>query len=456
MNVIWIISDTFRRDHLGCYGNKEIHTPSLDALAAKSVRFDRHYAASFPTMPARADFMTGRWTGCFMQWGPLPAEQVVIAQLLGQKNFHTAAVVDTPFYLRGGMNYDRGFRSFIELVGQKDEWGSKAWRFESDRFASQTFTQAMRWLEQHYKEDFFLLIDTWDPHEPWDAPDYYTELYRPDYDGEVIYPPYCRWQDVPGATKDMVEKARACYCGEITMVDTWIGHLLRQVENMNLMGNTAVIFTTDHGFYFGEHGGLFGKRSFVKPPASLSAEDVETSWLQSATGEWAYSPLYEETIACPLLIYVPGVAPGVNKGLTSAIDLMPTVLDLLEHEIPDWVEGHSLLPLARDTDLEGRKFVVSGHPFINPGGITRAVDGRSRRILAASETTITTNEWSLIYSLEANQSLLYHLPSDSKQEKNVINKQPEVARELHRMLVEFMRETNLSPQLLEPRLELRL
>ncbi|MCK4417438.1 MAG: sulfatase-like hydrolase/transferase, partial [Candidatus Latescibacteria bacterium] len=110
MNVIWIIADTFRRDHLGCYGNKIIHTPSLDALAAKSVRFERYYAASFPTMPTRADHFTGRWTGCFMRWEPLPRGQVTLAQILRRNGFHTAAVVDTPFYLRGSMNYDRGFR----------------------------------------------------------------------------------------------------------------------------------------------------------------------------------------------------------------------------------------------------------------------------------------------------------------------------------------------------------
>ena len=66
MNVIWIVSDTFRRDHVGAYGNPTIRTPSLDALAANSVRFDGHYAAGFPTMPSRADHLTGRWTMSFM------------------------------------------------------------------------------------------------------------------------------------------------------------------------------------------------------------------------------------------------------------------------------------------------------------------------------------------------------------------------------------------------------
>jgi len=75
MNVIWITADTFRKDHLGCYGNKTIQTPALDALASKSVRFERHYAAAFPTMPARADFYTGRWSGCTMGWEAMPKDQ---------------------------------------------------------------------------------------------------------------------------------------------------------------------------------------------------------------------------------------------------------------------------------------------------------------------------------------------------------------------------------------------
>ena len=74
MNVIWIVADTFRQDHLGAYGKKPILTPSLDALAAKSYLFTRHYAAGFPTMPTRADHALGRWTMSFMGWEPLPAK----------------------------------------------------------------------------------------------------------------------------------------------------------------------------------------------------------------------------------------------------------------------------------------------------------------------------------------------------------------------------------------------
>ena len=454
MNLIWITADTFRRDHLGCYGNQTIHTPSLDALAAKSMRFGRHYAGAFPTMPARADFCTGRWTSCFMGWEPMAGDQVTLPQIL-MKDFHTAAVVDTPFYTRGGMNYDLGFRSFIEVPGQLGALGYSgdardSWRLEADRFAPQTFTRATEWLERHHREDFFLYVDVWDPHEPWDAPDHYTELYWPDYDGEIIDAAYAHWQDVPGMTEEKVRKAHACYCGEITMVDTWAGYFLRQVENMGLMDKTAIIFTTDHGFYFGEHGGLFGKTfGFPKVKSSPRYHDEDEDWL------WARSPLFEETIACPLLIYAPGVKPGVYGGLTSAVDLMPTVLDILGKEIPPVVEGQSLLPMMEDTNLKGREFVISTQPFSKPGQITRQVDGRERKMTVGSSTTITTDEWSLLYSTEPGESWLYHLPSDPAQEKNVAGQRPDVARALHQHLVKFMHDYSLSPELRDARMELR-
>ena len=119
MNVIWIVADTFRRDHLGAYGNRRIHTPALDGLASRSVRFDGHYAAGFPTMPTRADHHTGRWTMSFMGWEPFGDDVTTVAQLLADAGVHTAAVVDTPFYWRHGFNYDRGFQTYFTVQGQE-------------------------------------------------------------------------------------------------------------------------------------------------------------------------------------------------------------------------------------------------------------------------------------------------------------------------------------------------
>ena len=459
MNVIWIVADTFRQDHLGAYGNPYIRTPSLDALAARSVRFDRHYAAGFPTMPTRADHATGRWTMSFMGWEPLSGDVETLAEILARSGFHTAASVDTPFYLRGGMNYDRGFQTFfaypgqsladVELLprGREARDARAAWRFESDRNVAQTVTRAMRWLELHSKEDFFLYIDTWDPHEPWDAPAYYTELYLPGYDGEVVRPTYGHWRDEPGYTEERVATAHATYCGEVTMVDTWVGYLLRLVENMGLMENTAIIFTSDHGFYFGEHGGLFGKMTLARQPDGTLYEGGD---------RWDFCPLYEEVAKIPLLIYAPGVAPATYGGLTSVVDVMPTVLELTGQEKPAWVEGTSLLSRMWDPAAPGRDFTVTTIPFANVGDPVRSVDDFRRWLMRAPATTITVRDWSLIYSPEEGLSELYHLPSDLSQERNVIATQPAVAADVHRRLVEFMRATTVPDHLLTPRLELRI
>lgn len=448
MNVIWIVADTFRQDHMGAYGKMDIRTPSLDALAARSVRFNRHYAASFPTMPARADHLLGRWTMSFMGWEPLPEGVETLPQFLRAAGIHTAAFVDTPFYLRGGMNYDLGYMTFSAIPGQgggnREAVDTRAgWQFESDRAVAQTVTKAVQWLELHYKEKFFLYVDTWDPHEPWDAPSYYTELYLPDYDGEVISPVYGRWQDAPGCTQERVKKAHATYCGEVTMVDAWLGHLLRVVEYMGLMERTAIVFTSDHGFYFGEHGGLFGKLTVAERP-------------DGTPFGWRFSTLYEEVALIPLLIYIPGVEPGTYSGLTSAVDVMPTVLDIMRQMVPGWVEGTSLVPKIREPLAPGRTYTVTTIPFADPGESTHIVDNVRRKLYNAPVITVTTDQWSLLYSPEEGRSELYNLSLDPTQQENVIADNEEVARGIHEYLVQFMRNTKLPERLLKSRLELRI
>jgi arylsulfatase A-like enzyme len=455
MNVIWVISDTLRRDAVGAYGNEKIHTPSIDALAAKSVRFDSFYIGSFPTMPTRADHMTGRWTVSFMSWEPYPKGLVTLPQILTGNGINTAAIVDTPFYLRNEMNYDRGFITFEEIPGQlwrarggdphhrRQLSGKPSDRMDTDCFAPQTFARAMQWLELNYKEDFFLYVDTWDPHEPWNAPNYYTELYMPDFDGEPVRALYGYWPKAEGFTEATIKKAYATYCGEVTMVDTWFGYLMRKVENLGLMDKTVIIFTSDHGYYFGEHGGLYGKMVFSMNP-------------QERIGTWGRSPYYEEVTRIPLLIYMPGIPAGSYRGLTSAIDLMPTVMDVMGQEIPSNVEGRSLVPTMKNPSLPGYEHVFSSSSFVNAGGTDNSVDSVMRYTEHDSMATVTTEDWTLLYDTAPGGSELYNLKSDPKQEKNVITIHQDVARELHRLLVKHLKDTHLAREKLAPRLELRL
>ncbi|GAH07471.1 unnamed protein product, partial [marine sediment metagenome] len=133
MNVIQIVSDTFRRDFLGCYGNSWIHTENLDALAKESLVFDKAYLASFPTIPNRHDMFTGRYTFTYSAWSPLPRNEVVLSQVLRQAGYTTMLIVDTPHLVRDGFSYDRGFDGWRWIRGQ-----------ESDRYMTHPSGQSKR------------------------------------------------------------------------------------------------------------------------------------------------------------------------------------------------------------------------------------------------------------------------------------------------------------------------
>jgi len=475
MNVILIISDTFRRDHLGVYGNDRIHTPYLDRFAKEAVVFDRAYCASFPTVPHRADIMTGRFTFTYFYWSPLPAEETVVAQVLSDAGITTQMIADTPHILRAGYNFQRGFKGFYWIRGQENDPYRTAprevklpcdptklrspertvkqylrnvhhRRCEKDYFCAQTMSTAAEWLEENYASGpFFLYVDTFDPHEPWDPPKWYVDLYDPGYDGEeVIYP---RYAPCDFLTEGEIKHIRALYAGEVSLVDRWVGHLLSKIDDLGLRDSTAVIFTTDHGFYHGEHG-LMGKSLLGK------------GWSASA-------PLYEEVAHIPLIVRLPGVKGGLRcDTLVQPPDITASIYELAGVETPKTVQGKSLVPIIKKEVDELRPLAVSSPSIVQ--GL------RVRRL-----STITTKEWALIYGgsyIEPGEATtravddfkrkehdyygpgagpaLYHLPSDPKQEKNVLEENIEVARSIHAQYVKFLEELGTPEEYLQNRRQL--
>jgi arylsulfatase A-like enzyme len=446
LNVILIISDTFRQDHLGCYGNPWIHTPHLDRLAERSIVFDRCYAGSFPTIPHRADVLTGRYNFTYLGWAPLPQSEITLPQILATAGCSTMGIVDTPFYMRKGYGYDRGFQDFIFIRGQ--DYMGPTWdnvihgrRYEEDYFAPATMSAAEKWLERHYQERFFLLVDTWDPHEPWDPPSYYVNRYWDRDERPAHWPCYWDWQEA-GLTEEDVKRSHAHYCGEITMVDRWVGRLLERIESLGIMKDTIVFFTSDHGHYFGEHG-LFGKAM------QRNEEGFDTTTF--APGRWYRSPLYDEVTRIPLLIYLPDAEPARIDALVTAPDLMPTILELMGVEIPQSVLGTSLVPLLRGTQDQVHDFLVTSWPLYNPGQTIRVVDDLERSVIDALPSTITNGEWTLIYAVEGEPVELYHMASDPKQQENVIEGNAMIARDLHASFVKLLEQMGAEEGHIAPR-----
>ena len=491
MNFILVISDTLRHDHLGCYGNDWISTPNIDRFAARSIVFERAYAASFPTVPHRHDVLTGRYTLIDSGWQPLPRHEVVLAEELGKVGYTSMMILDQPHIVENGYRYDRGFTGWEWIRGQEtDRWQTAPasppmpcashklrsadwivkrhqrnihWRqSEEDTFVAQTMTAACHWLERNWKEheDFFLYVDTFDPHEPWDAPQWYVDMYDPGYEGEEVnYPIYGPSDSL---TSEELKHARALYAAEVTLVDRWVGRLLERIEDMGFLENSVVIFTTDHGFYHGEHG-LIGK-SLISP------------------GQLSYVSLYEEVAHIPLIIHYPGCAPRREQAFVQPPDFMPTFLELAGARDPGTMHGRSLVPILEAQSLPWREFAVTAPTLVtgaaSGGRPAIAADTISRQWGTAGSSaraTITTDEWAFIFGGrppetgefeietravdglvkrqivgEALPPELYHLPSDPRQMHNVISQHPQVAAELRQAFVDFLESLDAHAALIEP------
>ena len=428
MNIIQIVSDTFRRDFLGCYGNNWIHTEHLDKFARDSVIFDRAYIASFPTIPHRHDLFTGRYTFTYSTWAPLPKDEVILSQLLRQAGYVTMLIVDTYHMIRDAHYFDRGFDGWWWIRGQEhdrymtnppevSEERQKALgrqylqnvslrRFEEDYFVAQTMTSAIKWLELNYDqhEKFFLHIDTFDPHEPWDPPRWYVEMYNPEWKGgDVPGGAYIPGIERPAAselTEEQLNHLRALYAGEVTMVDRWIGRLLQKIDDLGLLEDTAIIFTTDHGTYIGEHN-YVGKRP----------------------------RLYEEVAHIPLIIRLPdslGAPSGRRDEIVQSPDIMPTILELAGVNIPPTVQGRSFLSVIRG-ESEGRDFAVSSASLAGQ----RLPDW----------ITVTSKRWALLASQAESgiKSELYDLSRDPGETRNLIEEESEVADELRSKMISLLR-----------------
>jgi arylsulfatase A-like enzyme len=469
-NVIFIMNDTFRRDHLSCYGNDWIQTPNLAKFAQHAAIFDQYYIGSYPTVPHRWDVFTGQFGFPSRGWQPLEPEDVTLAQLLSARNYHTQMIWDTPMLGLGDYNYTRGFAGTEFVRGQQgDRWITdptlslrmpaqphkirsvaplKTYlsnhahrRYEREYCCARTMSAAVEWLECNYQHDgFFLWIDMWDPHEPFDCPWYDYGLYAdPNYDGDqMLYPQYGRPNYMTEADRINV-KAR--YAGQATLADRWVGYFLDMAERLGLFKNTLIIWASDHGHLFGEHD-LQGK-----PGAELGK-------------------LYEITTRIPLLVHHPdGLGAGQHvSGIVQPPDILPSILDFLDLDAPANSHGQSFWPL-----ITGEKETLHEYAFSSRYSVATAAgeavpdrlamgkqpdasffDGWAGSDRVVEPSTITNHEWAYVHAPQGRPSELYHLATDPHQTTNALEQHPEVAKAMHEAWVDFLAAHDAPPTRLQP------
>ena len=378
MKAIMVMFDSLNRRLMQPYGGDWVHTPNFARLAGRAVTFDNAFIGSMPCMPARRELHTGRYNFLHRSWGPLEPFDDSMPQLLDDNGVHSHLVTDHQHYWEdGGATYHTRFTTHEFNRGQEgDPWkglveagvardDNRYFRTrlqdqvnrryldqESLMPQAQTFAKGIEFMRANAAaDDWYLQIETFDPHEPFFTQPGWKEQYPHDYDGDIgDWPPYAR---VSESAED-IQHMRYEYAALMTMCDHYLGTVLDAMDELNLWDDTMLIVNTDHGFLLGEH-----------------------DWWAKMRMPW-----YNELANIPLFVWDPraGIAGERRKSLAQTIDLPATLLEYFDVERPPDMQG---VPL--------RETIVSDSPVREAalygihGGHINVTDGRHVYMRAAAD-----------------------------------------------------------------------
>lgn len=432
MNIILVVFDSLRKDCVNAYGPGPwwpMQTPHFDAFADESVVMTRAYPESFPTLPARRALYTGRRCYPFHDgryrlkgddnpsagWGPIPEDQATLAEILRGSGYRTGLMADVYHMFKPSKNYWRGFDEWKFMRGQEgdpyrsgprlsqeelDYWLPKELQNErsvrmiqqfvmnmhgrqkeDDYFAPRVLHEAALWLERNQDADkFFLTVESFDPHEPWFVPPHYRKMYTTEAGREMVHSLYASTSALDPA---LLARARANYCGDVSLCDRWFGYFMDSLRVLGLLDNTIVILTADHGHSLGEQG-FMGKRAYPSGPE-----------------------LYD----VPLMVrFAKGEHGGIRcEAFVNHTDITASILDAAGVQAPEKIDGFSFLDRAVSGGQGPRDHVTVGCAYM---------------------PTVINERWWLNCKYSGTGVLLYDLNADDPFGRNVAQDHPDVVHEL--------------------------
>jgi len=438
MNIVLVVFDSLRKDCIHCYSDPpwwEIKTPNLDSLAGESLVMDRAYPESLPTLPTRRALYTGRrvypfWSSDFRLkgdfvgapgWGPIPEEQATLSEMLSEAGYRTALVADVYHMFKPSKNYTRGFNQWMFLRGQEidpsrsgpvptqeeiEHWLPEELRMprkidfikkcllnmrdrvrEEDYFAPRVFIEAARWLEQNRDaEQFFLVVESFDPHEPWFVPEHYRRMYDPSDGREQVVSGYADTSKLP---EDIVRRTRANYSGLVTCCDRWFGHLYETLKSHGRLEDTLLIVTSDHGHSIGDRN-FKGKRGYPSAP---------------------------EVFDIPIFVRHPeGIGAGRRSDLiVQHHDISAMILDFAGVQPSEPIDGVNFWQNALDGKPETRDHAT---------------------VAWGSAVTVIDRKWWFNSKVNGRGVFLYDLGAADPFARNVAAEHPEVVNDLYRKAME--------------------
>ncbi|MCP5039961.1 MAG: sulfatase [bacterium] len=405
--IVLIVADTLRADYLGYSGLGSGVTPAIDRLARESVRFAQVYAAAPWTKPSVASLLTGVgptrhgvtdheghfWSGeeggdAQRTTGIVPSELLTLAEGLRNAGYRTAGFVANEWLARG-YGYEQGFDHYVDDI-PPDRPGA-------------AFARADQWLAQQDSDPpLFVYIHTMEVHGPYDATAPFVEQARraklgtshalSDAEFEAI-PEYLRtspWARGPEA-RDLLEW-RTRYAAGVTVLDRALGVFLGRLQESGRSENTAIVFTSDHGEEFLEHGGFDHGRT-----------------------------LFDEQTRVPLLVKFPDVAARDVSAVVSLLSLYPTLLESAGATRADFEASSSpsLWPMILDEAPKSPHLARASATKWQPG--LHAMRIEQHKVIVDTDT---------------GAGVLYDLASDPAEQHSVASTEPEMAQSLAGRLFE--------------------
>lgn len=412
-NIVFILVDALRADHVSCYGYFRKTTPNIDSFSKEGVLFENCITQGWYTLPSHASLFTSKYVpshNVTEKETRLPESEVTLAEILKTYGYETAAFT-------GGIFFDPayGLGQGFDTYYVKTLESQKKFPFHLGK-SNEIIPKALDWIENNKNKNFFIFIHSYDLFLPCQLPATFENIFDPEYQGiakELLQRPRLhlsknsRGTYFSGKKTDNIEEIAlnqkdirhiaANYDAGILFSDVFVGVLLKKIKELNLEENTIIILTADHGTDLLEHKTLH-----------LYMDGIG----------------YDEVLRVPLIIKYPGSkAPGKRiKTQVQLIDLMPTILEAVHIPINKEAQGKSLLPLLKKgKDITGFNDCVFS-------GWGRVLIARSR-------------EWKLIYSRGAYE--LYNLREDPHELRNLAGMRPAVLVELIRKLFPWATETKM-------------
>ncbi|MEK6869671.1 MAG: sulfatase-like hydrolase/transferase, partial [Nanoarchaeota archaeon] len=352
-NIIIMSLITMRADHLSSYGYHLETSPNIDKLARDAVLFENAISPSPLAQPSHAGILTGKYitgNGVIYEGDKLADSETTLAEMLRAKGYNTAAFIGRS-QLKAEFGFDQGFMTYNDRTAffaptHNSVSMAKAIRIIAPKLkkllnqdeiskAEEVNDDIFKWLDKNYDNPFFIYAYYSDMHGPYSVKGEFTNINGSNefenYTDEEFYAlerDYLRKGNITPNIRDSMVKF---YDNDIRQLDKNMGKLFDKIDELGLKDNTIIIITGVHGQEFFDHGN-FGHQD----------------------------TLYQEVIHVPLIVYYPNkINASRVEETVSTIDIFPTLLDILDIEIPDNIDGVSLLPLATNEGDYGRDYVKS-------------------------------------------------------------------------------------------------